>query len=299
MLIATAIGIACLALGGCAWGHRAALATDAGARLVIAQEIAQANVAIEGAVGEIRSRLVYPDLEVASAVGCLASSAARIRELAVSEIGRAQIACVYHGASGELLESIVFGSDADKAAVVGLGGLALQAKARRDAPAAIVASATEFAAQSAAGVVRVIVQRWIPTWILWLLAIALVIAVAIGLYALYVRWVIVLKNRALDEYDDACERLLEGRPREEKAHLARGANLRREHAPRNERRKRVCTDRPTWPQIRIPISKHEETPLEGVSSARDMLPDLRTIRTDSAAAAVAVAPEAIPAPREP
>jgi len=288
-LLTLVAGVAMLANGGCTWGLEARRAYDAAARAKHDEAALEETTKLKAGLAAVRNGI---DRNAEPTLYCMVEDLSKpvqqLEDLAASDLGRARIAQLDHGTPPEL--AVELGNDKDKDEVVAYAGMASERQSKRiwrkDRWKHLGRAVADFASGIAAGGavgVREVVTTLVPAWLLWTAGAAIVVAMVIGLYALYQRIVIHRKDRALDEYDEFGERILEGRPHHEKAALAIGDHLRREHFHRNERRKRQggrsLTQRAQGVEIRSVT--RECTPPDGVPSDRDMLPDL-PIRTPSA-----------------
>ena len=287
-------GAVMIAFGGCTWGLEARRAYDAAARAKGDQEELEQTRILDDQIAAIRNGI---DKTSEPTLYCMVEDLGKpvqtIAQLAAHDLGRARIAQLDHGPPPEL--EVELGSTQDQQEIVAYAGMASERQSKRiwrkGWAKKLGVAVSEFAAGLAAGGangVREVVKALIPAWVLWLLGLALIAAVGIGLYALYQRLVVVKrahrtieqKDAALDEYDDFGERVLEGMSREQKEALAVGEHLRREHAPRNDRRKhmRAPISR-AYQELAIHYTPREKTPEGGVKTAEDMLPFDKTCNT--------------------
>lgn len=250
LLAVLALGILCI-LGGSGCAEIAALRYDSVAREVIDGDIAarakRARAAISAAPMEIDAVAMEVDLQA-------------IEKLATTGVHRAQTAQLFWGARKDEI-SCAISTEAnpnpeDDRQVVTMAGLALEKDRRRWFPRTgeDLRKSVSAVAGAVARAVIVEVPRAIIPWWLWPIIVCLVLAaVAAYAWSRYQRWIVIprikreteeaqreltLKEQALDEYDQSVERLLDGRSHEEKAKLAAGEHLEREHRIRNDRRKR-------------------------------------------------------------
>jgi len=177
----------------------------------------------------------------------------QIEDLARSGVHRAQTAQLLWSADHET--QVVIGSPADDRQVVTLAGRSLEANRKRwwnRAAAATAAAVQSFAGALARAIVIEVPRAIIPWW-MWpgIVAAALVALAGFG-WAGYQRWVVLprlrtrqacaeaehaeaiaAKDRAIDQFDEAIERL----PPEDRHAIGKGPDLQAEHIRRNERRK--------------------------------------------------------------
>jgi hypothetical protein len=165
---------------GCTWGAGERLAYDSVAREQIDKEIAAKSRLIVCELADMKGQVPRPGASV------IDSRAREIGELAAQGIQRARIAQLYYGAQSK---DIILGNGKDQAEVMGLAGIAAQKNARRlwwsRLPQSIVDQVTAFAISFAKAIVVEVPKALVPAWVWWALSIAFVIALGIGLFALY------------------------------------------------------------------------------------------------------------------
>jgi len=286
-----------LAFGGCSSSLQERRAYDAAARAKRNQVAIDKMTKLQEAIAAIRNGI---DREGEPTLYCMVEDLLKplqqLENLARNDLGRARIAQLDHGTPPDL--EVELGAGKDDAEVVAYAGLATERSSKRIRRKGwwkrLGEGVAEFAGGFAVGsavTIREVTKAIVPSWLLWVLAIALVIAIGIGLYALYQRLVIRRKDRAIDEYDDAMEVALEGRDHEERKDIGRGDHLKREHFSRNEHRKRH--GRPVseaWRELEINYTPHEKVPEGGVPPVDELLPLDRTRHPHRAA----TEPSAVP-----